>query len=338
MKDIRILDVTLRDGGIVNNFNFGDSNMQALLNSLENIGVKYIELGYLEKNKGTESGRSQFINEKAIRNNFLKNKKPGVNYLAMFDYSKFDPESLEDRCDSGIDGIRFAFHKRNYKEALPIYQKLIDKGYDVYMQPMVTLLYNEDELAALIDEANKLDIKGIYFVDTFGQMLPSDIKRLARFFDERLRKDIALGFHAHNNIEMSFANAITFIGCDLDRTIMLDASILGMGRGAGNLKEELILSYLNDEFKSGYDLKPLLDVYDKVISVIHGANTAWGYSMEYWLSSKNDCSPIYAKHYYEEHNMSTKDINEILKMVEGEKRISFDKAYADDIYNKYMNK
>ncbi len=330
MGNIKLLDVTLRDGGIVNNFEFGDENMLKIKGYLEDAGIKNIELGYLEKNTGTEDGRSQFLNEKAVRNVLLKNKKPGVKYYIMADYSKFDVLNLEDKQESGVDCIRFAFHKRNIRDALPLYQKIIDKGYEVYMQPMVTAHYTDEELIDLINEANKLDIKGIYIVDTFGQMYPEDVKRYVSLFDKYLRNDIAIGFHAHNNIQMAYANVLAFIAMDINHDKMIDASIMGMGRGAGNLTTELILKHLGN----GYSLNPILKCIDEVMNDI-SRKYRWGYSTEYILSSLNDVSPIYSKYYKDAYNMSNEELDEILKHIVGENRISFKKDYADLVYKSF---
>lgn len=333
----KVLDVTLRDGGIVNNFNFGEESMKAILNAIEESGVDFIEVGYLEQNTGTIRGRSQFINEKVISKYFLKNKKPGVTYTVMIDYGKFNIDKLGNKEDTGIDAIRFAFHKRNLHDVKTIYEKIIAKGYKVFMQPMVTLHYNNDELEELVDIANSLNIQGIYFVDTFGQMQQPDILRLTNFFDTKLRPDLALGFHSHNNIQMAYANSISFIQYTTNRIKMIDSSIMGMGRGAGNLNTELILSYLNQYYGANYNNIPLLKIMDTVLTKIK-SEYPWGYSVEYYLSSINDCSPIYAGHYYKKHMLPVEQINDLLKMVEGEKRISFKKDYAEEIYRNYNSR
>lgn len=334
MGSINILDVTLRDGGIVNNFNFGERNMKCILSAIEDSQIKYIELGYLEKNTGTMRGRTQYCNESVIEQFFLKQKKHGVTYFAMMDYGKFDVESLHDRSDGGIDAIRLAFHKRNFYDAMPLYDAISAKGYDVYMQPMVTLHYSESELEELVSAANKTKIKGLYFVDTFGQMQQPDIERLTHFFNQRLRPDIALGFHSHNNIQMAYANAIAFLRIPTKRDKMIDASIMGMGRGAGNLNTELILSHLNQYYQGQYVIPPLLNVMDTVISLIKNQHP-WGYSAEYYLSSINDCSPIYASYYYNKHMLPIEKLNELLGTLEGENRISFNKEYAEEKYREY---
>ena len=334
MGKISILDVTLRDGGIVNDFNFGQRNMRSILSAVEASGIKHIELGYLEKNTGTEQGRTQYCNETVIERFFLKEKKPGVTYLVMMDYGKFDVDALHERTRGSVDAIRLAFHKRNFRDAMPLYDAISAKGYDVYMQPMVTLHYTQQELEELADAANKTKIKGFYFVDTFGQMQQPDIERLTCFFDQRLRPDIALGFHSHNNIQMAYANAIIFLQIPTNRDKMLDSSIMGMGRGAGNLNTELILSHLNQYYHGQYVIPPLLNVMDTVISLIKN-QYPWGYSVEYYLSALNDCSPIYANYYYNKHMLPVERLNELLGKLEGEKRISFNKAYAEEKYRDF---
>ena len=128
MKSISVLDVTLRDGGCVIDFNFGQEYMDQILSAQEQSGVEYIELGYIDQVKGSERGRTQYCNEQVIPQCLLKNKKPGVTYLAMFDYGKFDPEKLLPCDGKGIDGIRVAFHKKDRKNVLPIAKEVLNKG------------------------------------------------------------------------------------------------------------------------------------------------------------------------------------------------------------------
>lgn len=112
MNNLKVLDVTLRDGGCVNDFNFGQTYMDKILVAQEASGVDIIELGYIDENKGSVSNRTQYINERVIYENFLKHKKPGVSYVAMMDYGKFNVDNLSPHVAEGIDGIRMAFHKK----------------------------------------------------------------------------------------------------------------------------------------------------------------------------------------------------------------------------------
>lgn len=112
MNSLKVLDVTLRDGGCVNDFNFGQTYMEKILEAQEASGVEIIELGYIDENKGSKEGRTQYIDEQIISQIILKNKKPGITYVAMIDYGKFNVDKLQKRNENSIDGIRLAFHKK----------------------------------------------------------------------------------------------------------------------------------------------------------------------------------------------------------------------------------
>lgn len=336
MKNIKVLDVTLRDGGCVNNFNFGKFYMNKILNALEDSTIDYIELGYLDSKNGSEDERTQFINEKCIYHNFLINKKEKIKYLVMIDYGKFDIDNLEPCHKNGIDGIRFCFHKKDRFNAIPLIKRIIELGYDCFIQPMLTLRYTDEELIEFINIVNTelFNCSGIYIVDSFGEMREPELKRLFKLFDDNLNKNITLGFHSHNNLQLSYSNAINFINYPTSRNIMVDSSIMGMGKGAGNLNTELLLEHLNLNTSSNYKIEPLLKVIDTVIKPLH-AEYHWGYSIEFYLSSINHCTPSYASHYYNKHMLPINKINSILSLIEEEKKISFDKEYAERIYQIY---
>ena len=139
MNELKVLDVTLRDGGCVNDFNFGKTYMDKILTAVEDSGVDIIELGYLDDKKGSSEGRTQYINEKVICSAILNKKRPNIKYVVMMDYGKFNVENLSDRTADGIDGIRVAFHKKDCFDIVSLGKKIIEKGYEFYIQPMITL-------------------------------------------------------------------------------------------------------------------------------------------------------------------------------------------------------
>ena len=336
MKTLKVLDVTLRDGGCVNDFNFGASYMEKILAAQEAAGIDIIELGYLDTQKGSVSGRTQYVDEKVIPNCILKSKKPGISYVVMMDYGKFDVEQLQPRTREGIDGIRLAFHKENCRDMVAIGRKILDKGYDFYVQPMITLRYTDQELIDLIDIVNAelSDASGFYIVDTFGEMRPNDMGRVLNLVDHNLVPSMTLGFHSHNNLQMSYSNAISMLNFPTNRNLMLDCSIMGMGKGAGNLNTELLLDHLNLFYGKKYSTAPLLEVMDKVINQIK-SEFHWGYAPEYYLSSAAHCTPSYASHFYNKHMLPIDQVGELLAMISEEKKISFDKNYAEDLYRQY---
>lgn len=336
MNSLKVLDVTLRDGGCVNDFNFGQIYMEKILAAQETSGVDIIEMGYIDENKGSVSGRTQYINEKVISEYILKHKKHGVTYVAMMDYGKFNIDNLGHKTDDGIDGIRMAFHKKDRKDIISLGRKIIEKGYMFFIQPMITLRYSDSELIELIDMVNKElpDASGFYIVDSFGEMRPNDMSRVLNLVDHNLISSMALGFHSHNNLQMSYSNAIAMLQFPTNRDIVLDCSIMGMGKGAGNLNTELLLEHLNLYYGKDYKIAPLLEVIDKVINQLH-SEFYWGYAPEYYLSAANQCTPSYASHFYNKHMLPIDQVGELLGMIDEEKKISFDKNYAEEIYRQY---
>ena len=155
---IEVLDVTLRDGGCVNNFNFGSSYISQIVCALEESNVNIIELGYIDEKEGTASGRTKYDSIDAISSNVLTRKKPGTLYLAMIDYGKYDVRKLPPRSGKTIDGIRLAFHKKDRKAMLQTGRIILDKGYQLFVQPMLTLHYTENELQDLISDIKFLDV------------------------------------------------------------------------------------------------------------------------------------------------------------------------------------
>lgn len=336
MHSLKVLDVTLRDGGCVNNFNFGQTYMEKILTAQEASGVDIIEMGYIDEKKGSSSGRTQYIDEQVIPKCILKSKKPGVTYVAMMDYGKFDVDKLAPRTSAGIDGIRMAFHKKNRFDIIPLGRKIIEKGYQFYIQPMITLRYSDAELLEVIDMVNKElpDASGFYIVDSFGEMRPNDMNRVLNLVDHNLIPSMTIGFHSHNNLQMSYSNAVAFLQFPTNRNMMLDSSIMGMGKGAGNLNTELLLEHLNLFYGKSYQISPLLEAIDKVINQLH-SEFYWGYAPEYYLSAANQCTPSYASHFYNKHMLPIDQVGELLSMLAEEKKISFDKNYAEEIYRQY---
>lgn len=336
MGKINVLDVTLRDGGCVNNFNFGQVYMEKILAAQEKSGVSIIEMGYIDEKNGTESGRTQWSSIQAITSTLLKEKKSNIKYVAMMDYGKYSIEKIPMRTKDSIDGIRLAFHKKNMHDIIKIGKQIMEKGYELYIQPMITLRYTDSELLELINIVNTelAHASGFYIVDTFGEMRPNDMSRMLNLVDHNLNSSMVLGFHSHNNLQMSYSNACAMLQFPTNRDIMLDTSIMGMGKGAGNLNTELLLEHLNLYYGGQYNIAPLLEVIDKVINQLH-SEFYWGYAPEYYLSSAKHCTPSYASHFYNKHMLPIDQVAELLSLIKEEKKISFDKEYAEELYRTY---
>ena len=337
MADIKILDCTLRDGGYVNKNNFGYQNIGRIIDALNSRGVEIIECGYF---KDTEDNYSSDITEFTSFTDFYNKHKSHLidsDYTLMLLGEEYKIENLpKSKNDNEI--IRMSFHKKSVDKAIKYARIIQDKGYKLFLQPTVTIGYSDDELIDLINKVNEVNPYCVAIVDTFGQMKAKDVIKLSEIFDKYLNKNIAIGFHAHNNLQLAFSNAVTFLNKLKDkRTLIVDTSIYGMGRGAGNLPTELVINYLNENYNKNYEIEPILKIVDEVISKIKADND-WGYSLEYYLSAVNGIHPSYIISFLERKTLNTTDINELIKMIPDDKKAEYDKNLSEEIYNEYNEK
>lgn len=332
MKKVSILDCTLRDGGYINNWSFGKENIQFIIDKLVNSSVDYIEVGYYSEHEQDDSNRTIF--KDLVRLNNIVNLE--AKYLVMINYSEVDIKSVPDATEvPNVYGIRVAFHKKDKKEGLDYCQQLKNKGYRVFVQPMVTMSYSNDELTELINQINIIKPYSMYFVDSFGFMMCEDIINKFRFVGNLLDKDIVLGFHSHNNLQLSYANALSLIDLDLEQSIIIDSSVYGMGRGAGNLNTELIIEYINNKYGKRYNIEPIIEIIDRCLST-QKEKSNWGYSLEYFLSANFKCHPNYSKFFMSMENMCLGKLLTLLSLINEDKKVYFDKDYAKILYNKYI--
>lgn len=336
-REVELVDVTLRDGGIVVNFDYGMDRMQKIKSSLESSGVEFIETGYIDERKGSPEGRTCFDSETSIERTLLASgKKSGVNYLAMIDYGTYDVSRLQPRTKYGIDGIRLAFHKENWVQAIEWGKTILSKGYDLYIQPMVSMRYTDDEYKHLIQVCNRelAGAKAFYVVDSFGQMDNMDLQHKMDIADQYVSMEMKIGFHAHNNRQMAYSNALTFLSYTARHNLMLDASIMGMGKGAGNLCTELIEATMIREGKN-YNTNVVYEAISDYFAQQQKL-TPWGYSLDYYLASLYCCTPSYVKIFTKDTRVTTDILVELLERMPDEKRAACDRAFAADYLKEYF--
>lgn len=318
-KSIKILDCTLRDGGYLIDWNFGKKNIQSIILNLEKSNINFIECGFL-KSCEFDFNKTFFNNVRTLSE--LTNNK--TNYTLMVNYGEYDISKFSD-CKFPNIKIRVAFKKNNQQEALNYIKKLKTLNWDVFANPMNTNTYNNEELLYLIDEFNSIKPYGVTIVDTFGNMYENDVENLFNIFDKNLDKDIALGFHSHNSMQLSFSNTKTLLKMNIERDLIIDSCLYGMGRGAGNLCTELIAKYLNDNFSSNYLINPILNTINENITPFF-EEKKWGYSLPYYIAAINNCHPNYAC-FLLEKGFSDEEISKTIpQIVEKEKNI-FNREY-----------
>lgn len=332
MRSISILDCTLRDGGYINSWKFGKNNIEDIIKHLEKSGIEIIECGFIE-DKLYDRDSSVYDNADRIKSFIKKNNTMYVGMIALGD---IDPEKVTPRTLEGIDGIRLTFHKSEIEEEFRQAQLLIKKGYEIFIQPVGTSTYSDKELIDLIERVNKLHPFAFYIVDTLGTMYPNDIQRIFSIIDNNLDDGIRIGFHSHNNLQLSFSNAQTFMSISQKRDIIIDSSVFGMGRGAGNLTTELITQYINNVYGQRYNISPLLTIMERYLNKIY-VKTPWGYSSPYYLSAINNCHPNYANYLMMKKTLSIESISKILNLIPSNSRSIYDKGLIENLYCEFQS-
>ncbi len=335
MNKITVLDCTLRDGGYVNNWDFGKESIISICEKLANTGIETIECGFLSQTKTSNENMSVYRTPADAELYLPKCKNS--SFAAMINFGEYNINDLPKYSGGALKVIRVAFHKKNMADAIEFCKDIKLLGYDVYVQPMVTQNYTEEELMFLINESNSLLPKAFYIVDSFGTMKKNEVLAMYNIIEKNLNPSIAIGFHSHNNMQLSFSNAQELMKIDCKHEMIIDSSVYGMGRGAGNLCTELITKYINDNYYEKYDLIPVLEIIDEHIMQIF-IKTPWGYSVPFYIGSINNCHPNYALFLLDKQTLSVKDIHKILSIMDEDKKVMFDKEYILKLYEEYQSK
>jgi len=330
---LRILDCTLRDGGYINDWQFKNHQIETILSALKESRVDIIECGYLNSASGKENDSTCYTQIEDVRT--TEGENTSQHAVVMINHGDYSIDNLPDRVQGRIEGIRLAFHQRDTQEAMVSAAKIIALGYKLYLQPMVTKNYTDEAFLSLVAEANSLGVYAFYIVDSFGSMLLEEFGRYMQLADKNLSHDIALGYHSHNNMQLAFSNAIHMSRARMDRDVIIDASIYGIGRGAGNLNTELIADYLNRTQQKHYDTLPLLEVIDAFLHTLM-AEHPWGFSPAQYLSASFDCHPNYATYLIDKNTNHIVGIRQVLSRIPEEKKVSFDRKLIETLYMDFL--
>ena len=335
MNEINIMDCTLRDGGWVNGFDFGRETMRDILVSDQLSGAEFIELGYLDQKKGSFQDKSMYAEFNVLEKIFENvNKTKNTTRMVMIDYGKFDAQRLpqvKDISTSVIDGIRMCFHKRNLAGAIEYGKQILDRGYKLFIQPMVISRYSDDEIKSMIEDIQK-ELQGFeafYIVDSFGTMKEKAVCDRILLADRCLDSDIMLGLHTHDNMNLCYENAVAVCDLNLNRDLIIDCTLEGIGKGPGNLSLEKITRYLNEKLGKDYDLDMFSKVSERCIKPLRD-HYEWGYAPEYELCSKYAVTSTYARIFCREYKHSLQELEIFLKNMSDSKKDSFDRKYLDE--------
>lgn len=339
--NIRILDCTLRDGGRIIDCQFEDSCIKDITHRLAHAGIDIVEVGFLRDARNIEyKGNSTFFTDVDQIKPFI-NKESHSNtcYVAFADYGMFDFEVLK-KCDgTSIDGIRVGFTKKDYysskNDIRKCFEKVKENGYKLFVQGVNTIGYKDDELLEIISWINEIRPYGFGIVDTYGAMYAEDVQYIFGMVNRNLNDEICIDFHSHNNFQLSFSLAQEVIRMSAGkRNIIIDGTLDGMGKCAGNLNTELIVDYLYRKFGKSYDVDAVLDIIDDYMFGIK-QNVSWGYSIPAVMAGVYKSHPNNVIYLCEKFRLATKDIKHILSMIDEEKRQRYDYDNIKQLYQKY---
>ena len=334
MKTLQVLDCTLRDGAQANEARFGEQAVKDIIGNLTMAGIDIIECGFL-KECTFEAGRTYYP-QPSFMQSYIKNKNPNIMYAALMDYGRYDVDNLE-ACDGKtIDLIRVSFFEKDLDHVKGFIQKVMDKGYKVSILPMDTFSYSDENIQNVINIANEIQPETLSMVDTYSLASVEDIDRVYHLYEAGLNKNIKIGFHSHNNQLNSLALAQHFMKISgSERSLVIDASLYGMGRGGGNLNTELFAEYLNRTKIKNYRMKYILDMIDQYL-VPFKEKFEWGYSMPMMYAG------IYGVHVFTSGYLQNKpgvtsyDLKCMFEMLDEHKKKRYDYDYLDSIYEQYM--
>ncbi|MBI2470431.1 MAG: aldolase catalytic domain-containing protein [Planctomycetes bacterium] len=324
--DFQILDCTVRDGGYVNDWKFDKKFVREVYRALSKASVDFVEIGF----KGTEKyfdrekyGLWRFSEEKDIHN--VTANISGSKLAIMADYGKIETEDFCNANESLIELVRVAVHKDDVKGALSLLEQIKKKGYKVSLNVMGYTNYSKTERNDLVDLLKTVNLDYVYIADTYGSLFPNQVSQI---FEPLLEiSQFKVGFHSHNNLQMAFANTLEAVSCGVH---IIDSTIYGMGRGAGNLPTEVIISFVANRKGDKYNPIPILNIIDRFFVEMQNHNR-WGYQLPYMLSGLFQCHPNYPKALMDLREYTIEDIWKAMSHIKKKNPVGFSKSLLDDL-------
>lgn len=341
MKNVSVLDCTLRDGGRIINCKFSDQETREIISRLAEAKIDIIEIGFLRDPRNTEyKGNSTFFTDVDQMRSFVKNKHNNTMYAAFVDFGMCDIDSLKPYDGTSVEAIRYGFTKKNfdedYDEVIRWAKVIKDRGYKLFVQGVNSLNYTDLELLEVVQTINEIHPYSFGIVDTYGAMYMDDVDRIYGLIDHNMHPDICINFHSHNNYQLSFAFAqeVIKLSSHSSRKIIIDGTLSGMGKVAGNLNVELLVEYLVRKCGYNYDFDLILDTIDDYITK-YSREYSWGYSIPSLMSGIYKSHPNNVIYLTEKYRLDSKDIGKLLSMIDPITRQRYDYDNIQKLYIEY---
>lgn len=313
-QDIRVVDATIRDGGLCNNFRFDDKFIKDLYQANVKAGVDYMEFGYKASKEifnEDDFGKWKFCNDSDIRK-IVGDNKTGLKIAVMADVGRTDfQKDIIPKKDSPIDLVRIATYINTIPAAVEMIENCAKKGYETTINIMAVSKANTDDIKTALDILGQSPVNAFYIVDSYGALYPEQSRKLANLYCEYADKyGKSVGIHAHNNQQLAFANTIEAMTQGVS---YLDATVDGMGRGAGNCALELLLGFLKNP---KYKVAPILKIIEEHTEKLKAEGVKWGYDIPYMLTGQLNTHPRPAISYVKEDRKDySKFANELYDII-----------------------
>lgn len=338
MKNITILDCTLRDGGLgledayknhISDDGFTLTEIDEMINELKSSKLDIIELGSIEISNNDKRRFAIYQNVEDISKKIPRDRTDDQMYVGLFRGPDTPVKDIPEWNPSLVDGLRVIIRYSELHKSMEFCAALAQKGYRVFVQPMLTMRYTDEEIEYILTESNRMEAYAVYFVDSYGYMQAKDVETLAKKYDAMLDPGIAIGFHAHNNLNLAFSNVLSLFHLGLERKLIVDSCATGMGQGAGNLQTELIVPYLTQNCGVEYNYSAILNLCEYVEK--HMVPNPWGYSVTRMLPAIYKTAYKYATTFRNQYHMSYSEMNEMFAKMPNEYRHRFTPEFAKEV-------
>lgn len=337
---VQITDCTIRDGGYLLNKNSKPDFIKGIMKGLVDAGIDYVETGFLQKNITGETLVYADSND-VIK--YLPEDRKKTEFLGFCDNSRYSLENLDTYTGKSFKWLRISFAQHEIDQAIEFCKGAKKKGYLIQFNPMDSIGYTDEKRRVLIEKVNKVKPASFSIVDTFGAMDMKNLVRIFRQVDSLLDNEIKIGLHSHDNLGLSCALAERMIELseECNRDIIVDGSLFGMGRGAGNAKTELLADYINKNCGGNYNIQKLLETIDRYITPLL-KDIKWGYDLPMYICGTRHSHVDNVYHLENEYRCTANEMYDVIEKLTVQQRTRYGIGYSktdfsvlDKAYSEY---
>lgn len=336
MGDVKLLDCTLRDGGYLNDWEFGHNTIISVFSRLVSAKVDIIETGFLDERRCFDINRTIMPDTATVEKIYGKLNSGSAMIVGMIDYGTCGIGRIQKCSESYLDGIRIIFKESLMREALVFCKEVKDLGYKVFAQMVSITTYTDEKIKEFCGLVNAFEPYAVSIVDTYGLLHQDRLIHYFRELDKNLNPGISLGYHSHNNFQMAYANCIEILSSHTDRNVVVDGTLYGMGKSAGNAPIELLAMYMNENCSKNYDVSQILEAIDANIMELY-RKYQWGYNLLYFISASEKCHPNYVSYLLNKKTLAVKSVREILNRIPDENKLLYDPKTIENLYLEYQD-